>query len=302
MNNFTDTFIESINDYIESYYIEKKSIREYRKDRFKKKYDYDPKSKTIKDGTTGKRIEMDLDTEKKTTKITDPNTGDLIKYKRSTAMDTFSDNPRIILGRNFFDVKGSDVRNWALNHEIGHTKLHSFSSSDDSLKSFKALEKMIVDMETKTIENEMKKGTTKRKIQAYFNSPQYNNIKTSLINKYIKGMISAKSLKYEIRDNILNKLDEIKESNKKAGKPKYQPNFKEIEADQYANNTSKGGSKNMKRALLRSYKAVKRQMVRDHESKEKIKEYNKSANKDINARVKLAKSNTLSKSEKGIYR
>lgn len=301
MANFLDIFLESIENEINAYYIEKKSISEYRKDKFKRKYDYDNRTKTIK-GKNNDRIEVDMNTKNKNAKITDPNTGKLIKAERTTGADTFSDNSKIILGRNFFDVKGSDVRDWVLNHEIGHTKLHSFSSSDNSLKSFKALEKLIIDIEENTIATEIKKGTDKRKIQAYFNSPQYNNIKTSLINKYIKGMISVKSLKYEIRDNILNKLDEIRESNKKAGKPKYQPNFKEIEADQYANNTSAGGSKNMKRALLRSYKAVKRQMVRDHESKEKIKEYNKSVNKDINARVKLAKSNTLTKSEKDIYK
>src|SRR5699024_8524985 len=79
MDNFLDAFLESINDDIDSLYIEKQTREEYAKRRFKKKYDYNPKEKTIT--IDGEKYKVDANLDKgqkgKTTKAST----ELIEYK-----------------------------------------------------------------------------------------------------------------------------------------------------------------------------------------------------------------------------
>ena len=232
MDNFLDAFLESIDNDIDSLYIEKQTREEYAKRRFKEKYKYDPKEKTIT--VDGEKFKVDANLDKgqksKTTKastklIEYKDKSGIIPRKKYKVVEDEGNDPkgRVTSANNYVkrvelddDYWKTDARrkNTGLTHEIGHTKLHNMQYSDPELKSKEVLKKL------KDEENRLKKQERKEERQQWdekldkaFNKPgnkevydKHPVIKSGL-RKGIHGIISASHIKDDIKDKIGDHLD-----------------------------------------------------------------------------------------------
>ena len=230
MDNFLDNFLESIDNDIDSLYIEKQTREEYAKRRFKEKYKYDPKEKTIE--VDGEKIKVDANLDKgqkgNTTKVDSK----LIEYKDKSGIiprkkykvveaekeprerETSASHSlkQIELDDDYW--KTARRKNTGLSHEVGHIKLHNIQYSDPELKSKEVLKKL------KDEENRLKKQERKEERQQWdekldkaFNKPgnkevydKHPVIKSGL-RKGIHGIVSASHIKDDIKDKIGDHLD-----------------------------------------------------------------------------------------------
>lgn len=119
-------------------FTEKKTRNDYVRDRFKKKYKYDPKTNTIE--VNGDRIKVDMD-DSYVRIIKDPETGEIydndLRDGTSIEMHPNKDNDLLILDKKFFRLKNDKRREAILQHELGHRKLHRYDASepDDERKA-----------------------------------------------------------------------------------------------------------------------------------------------------------------------
>lgn len=119
-------------------FTEKKTRNDYVRDRFKKKYKYDPKTNTIE--VNGDRIKVDMD-DSYVRIIKDPETGEIydndLRDGTSIEMHPNKDLDLLILDKKFFRLKNDKRREAILQHELGHRKLHRYDAPepDDERKA-----------------------------------------------------------------------------------------------------------------------------------------------------------------------
>lgn len=232
MDNFLDNFLESIDDSIDSYYIEKQTREEYAKRRFKEKYKYDPKEKTIE--VDGEKIKVDANLDKgqkgKTTKagielIEYIDKNGIIPKKKYKVVEAERKGPKerdtsaslrvkqVSLDDDYWKTDARR-KNTGLSHELGHIKLHNIQYSDPELKSKEVLKKL-KDEEDRLKKQERKKERQQwdEKLDKAFNKPgnkevfdKHPIIKSGL-RKGLHGMLSASHLEDDIKDKVTDHVE-----------------------------------------------------------------------------------------------
>ena len=228
MNNLSELLLEAANLLTEGAV---KTNKKKKIDKYLKKYDYqgDKKEGTIT--VRGQKIKVDRDTKSLTAKTSD---GQIIP--RQTAMDGTSNEPRIILGKEFEKAKNNKRRDALLNHEIGHAKYHNPSSDKTTKKS----RDIIIDSMAKDAS-----------IQNYGDDSLKDTLKNQL-NQTLPDK-SKKPDKYTDKDKARHdNLDKLK----KYEDGKLHSNRTEYEADIYASQQKNGNQ--IKRGVRDAYKYSKK--------------------------------------------
>ena len=201
-----------------NYIMEMKSKEEYRRDSFKKKYNYKPDINNKDKGyirTNGKSYRIDIDMKNK-----------------STCADLQNKNSKIMLGKDFFKLKGSnhnERRDAVLQHEIGHQNLHNIHPQNLTTDIKNRTEKVV---DTIIKNNEKKKGIN-------FDSLP----KEEKENKF-KEYDRNKCLTYLANDEDKNRRNKSLEFARKYETNDKHSNAEEFEADRYsANKTSESSLK-----------------------------------------------------------
>ena len=294
MDNFLDAFLESIEEYIDSYYTEMETREEYAKRRFIKKYKYNPNNKTII--VDGKQIKLDMDTNSRIMDVAaNPKNDDTVTTVRQTSAELLSKVPTIHLDKNFFKLKNDKRRDAILQHEVGHTKLHNVKSPDKELKTNKAL-LSYVNQSMNTLKTTLKAyGYNDNDIKDYINSSEIKQWKKDVAKKYLKNGMPDNKERAKLRESAIEKFKKFDKS-----KQPDHANTMEFEADRYAAN--KEGSSALKKGIRELYKFDRRKNTKN-QPKEVRSTYNKMADVDYNARSKVLKSkDLLTDKEKRNYR
>ena len=314
--NELDLYLENRFD---GYYTEMKTREEYAIRKFKKKYDYDPKTKTIK-GPDGERIEVDIDTKNPKMKITNAY-GNKVDADRMTSSDKLSVTPKISLDSRFFKLKNQKRRDAILHHEIGHTKLHSPNTSKPELKTRSVgndiADEVIDDLgkiykkrglaNDDDIDKMKQRGSLKiRKDQIIkkYEKDMDENKKSSKLRKssYEKFKKDDEDYKY-YKPRKSNTDEQNKKENRRKPDNMTDPHTsaKEFEADRYAaNKTSKS---ELKKAIREGYKMNKKKTDKDRMYSDKIKkQFRIQGENNIKIRSKILDSNHLTNDEKENYK
>lgn len=309
-----DIYLESR---INAYYTEMKTREEYAKQKFKKKYDYDPKTKTIKD-SDGRRIEVDMDTKNPKMKVTNVY-GNKVDAQRITSVDKLSETPRINLDDRFFKLKNQKRRDAVLQHEIGHTKLHSPNTSKSELKA-KNVGHDVADEIVNDLEKlYRRRGVSENEIEKMKQNGSLKLRKNQIIKKYEKDMDENKESS-KLRKSSYEKFKKDEENykyykprksntndqNKKENRKKpsrmndIHTSAKEFEADRYAAN--KVGKSEVKKAMREGYKMNKKKTNKSNKYSNDIKkEFRIQGNNNVKIRSKMLDSNNLTNAEKRNY-
>lgn len=310
--NELDLYLENRFDV---YYTEMKTREEYAIRKFKKKYDYDPKTKTIK-GPDGERIEIDMDIKNPKMKITSFNGKTKTEERRTTSSDTLSPTPKINLDDRFFKLKNQKRRNAILQHEIGHTKLHSLNNSKNELKTTNAGDMIAKNIINDIGEKYIRDGIyTPKEVKDLKNRGSLSIRKNQLVKKYTGSGIDETKKSNSLRKSSLEKFKvqnvnyryhkhTDKNGNRiKKDDSKVDPhtNAFEFEADRYAAN--KSGSKELKKALRESYKLTKNKINKNKNVNDNLKKsLRQQGDNALKIRSKtLDSKDILSKDEKNNY-
>ena len=313
--NELDLYLENRFD---GYYTEMKTREEYAIRKFKKKYDYDPKTKTIK-GPDGERIEVDIDIKNPKMKVKNIFGGDT-DSDRKTSSDKLSKTPKINLDYRFFKYKNQKRRDAVLQHEIGHTKLHSLNTSKSNLKTKSAgadiINEIIDDMGKNYVRN---KAATEDEVKKMKERGSLKIRKDQMTRKYEKDMDENKESS-KLRNSAYEKFKKDEEDykyfkprksntdeqNKKENRRKPasmtdpHASVKEFEADRYAAN--KAGSSELKKALREGYKMNKKKTDKSKEYSDDVKkQFRIQGNNNVKIRSKILDSNHLTDAEKKNY-
>ena len=207
-------------------------VIELNKKRFKEKYKYDPKNKTIVfDGETYK-IKMSGDDTKLKGLI---NVKTLDQKSYGTSSNLLNKRGGIYLDDNFFKLKTDEQRAAILSHEIAHLKYHSINAKSRHLDK-----EMVTD-------SNVSKASSNR----YYNTPFSDN------RGFDENIKKLEKLKEKNKNNTRNidrrkNIENYKKYEDKTKNPHI--NTDEFEADRYAAN--KYGDKKYKKALKAYAKEV----------------------------------------------
>lgn len=227
---------------------EKKTASQYRKDKFKKTYDFKP-DKNDKSGNTGtikmngRRVNVDLDS-------------------KATAASLTSKEPYISLSKSYWNLAGK-YQKVTLDHEDGHNKLHNINTHNT-----------YVDKKNKT--PEVYKSTLKTMYKMggtnMDNDKDIEKFKNQYDNLRYRGNDEVREIMYKTADGIRDvgidgytaksTKDKKQESErnkslfaaKKYETDKNHNNAIEYEADRYAANRNKNGEKAIIRGSKKYYK------------------------------------------------
>ena len=214
--------------------LEKKTKLDYSIEKFKKKYNYDPKTSTIL--IDGKRVKVDMGNSL-VAKIGDQ------YLPRQMMAATRGDEPIIILNDGYFKIGNQKMRDALLAHEFGHLKMHRIGSDDSNIVNPNFINKNTVRMVIQPIIDQ-------------FKAAELNNV-------YIKALVDATMDDPEVKQYLGKKVDN-KEFNKlrtralavanKYVKGTTNPhwNLMEVEADRYAAN--KTSESDLRKGLNKLYK------------------------------------------------
>ena len=234
--------------------LEKKTKEEYRMSKFKKKYNYDPKRKTIE--VDGETYKVDLDVKNPIINITD-NEGNKVTSIRQLGIDGLSDDPTIFFDEGFFKIKNQKRRDSMLKHEIGHTKM--LVLNPDSKKADKDFSDHISLRELLVSQNsELGEPLDKDDIDFI-----EDKIKSDPFYNQLISQKTSKKFTTEEREKIISLMRKYDKGS--------HANPTEFEADRYASNRTKGGSKTFKKGLRDYY----HYMATDKGIKSQIKSGNK---------------------------
>ena len=207
--------------------MEKETRQRYRESQFKKQHDYDPKTKTI--NVNNERYKVDMNINDPLMDVDAGNGMTDLSVRRLSA-ETSSDDPTIHLDKNFFRLKDNKRREAVLQHEVGHTKMHSTNPDsnklDDDFVSKRTILKLAANQGLDISDPKIVKAITndpdvKKYLSKEKNGPVQSERKQliKILNKYAKGGHSDTD---------------------------------EFEADRYAANRT--SEKHLKRGLRESYK------------------------------------------------
>ena len=233
--------------------IEKASREYYKMSKFKKKYNYDPKEKTIT--VDGIQYKVNLDTKSPTMKVTDFVTGRQVATLRQTSVDTFGDDNTINIDENFFKLKNAKRQDAILQHEIGHIKYQNLTPKSKHFNPDNALDKVF--------------DTTMNQILANF-----SNYSDDVV-EYVKSVLKQKRKDYldaSSKDEMKNKI----RSDAYEIAKKYKNNCDEVEADRHSAN------KTSEKDLKRGYREINKLNASDKSIKTSMKVHNDIAKKHQN--------------------
>lgn len=235
---------------------------------------------------------------------------------RATASDLFDKNGKIYIDSKFFKIRSQSRRDAVLQHEIGHSKLHSANAESDKLDKEMMSKEVIVNTLSSIID---------QNIDAYGFSDLYtaselkdlkkqamyqleNNIK-KYVNKIPNDTSGRQKLRAEVRE-ILKKYQHGGHTN-----------VNEFEADRYAaNKTSKkdlkaglrDASRQERKKIKKNVKSYENERMNDkegssvkeikRESKKIVADYNTKLQKDMDQRAKALNDKSLSQKQKQNYR
>ena len=241
---------------------EKKTRNEYAIEKFKKKYQFKPSEPGSRTGTIvvdGETYDVNLDSDLCAT-----------------------DGDTVYLNKNFFRLKNGKRRDAILQHEIGHSKLHTYNSYDGLNKGGKHIDETL---------------KTKKALEQHVKSTVDNaQIKTAILGKKaVEDGIRNDEIfkKHAASTNNSPKRDAVLDAANKYhhdGTP--HENTQEVEADAYS--ASRVSASQMKRGLRDTYKQAKKEFKKP-KYKEHIdmKQFMKSASSDYNNRSKALKDRDL---------
>ena len=233
---------------------EKKTKEQYRMDKFKKTHNFKPDKPGSKTGTIlvdGKRQRVDLDTKSGIFKHVDGQ-----YYQRVLGANLHDKDSTIYLTDDFFKTKNPKRSEAMLQHEIGHTKMHSTNPHSIAIDK-KKLNPQIIKTQVNTQWLTMKKlykqyGFSNSDIEAMKDETVkslYEQIPKSDKIDYMKifKKVAKKNPEYvKGRNDIYNKAKKYDNGNNP------HVNANEIEADRYAANRT--SEKDLKRGLRETYK------------------------------------------------
>ena len=276
MNNLSELLLEAAELLSEGAV---KTSKKYKLDNYLKKHNYDKETGTIE--INGRKIKIDKDIKSKTFTTSDGHIA-----RRQTFADMTSPEGKIILDKNFEQLKNNKRRDAILNHEVGHIKYHNISSPETTKKSRDAA----LDGMAKT--------------QLLANGLPVNNMNKALAKSSMSKEYPAKSKKFY----QYNKTDRERHKNLKKLKNYEKDNIEhsdrtEFEADIYASQQKNGDQ--LKRGLRESYKHFTKntekelssspiKFIRDSSNAVK-KQINIAAQNDMKQRTKALKDKSVNR-------
>lgn len=244
---------------LDEFITEKATSEQYRMKAFKKKYNYNPKDKSII--VDGEKYYVDLDVNNPIMKIKDAN-GNFTTVARFTSANIMDDNGTINLDKNFFKLKNSGRRDAILKHEIGHVKSNAIKNNG---KAESASIQTNYDAYVKETFNTAKSffkqldiHMTDKEIMSIIKQ----QLKDAGITQSTYEPTSAERKKQKVIREIRAYIEKKYTANRDAYND--HTNYKEIEADRYAANHS--SDSNLKKGLReynkynKSEKSIKRQL------------------------------------------
>ena len=237
---------------------EKKTASQYRKDKFKKTYDFKP-DKDDKSGNTGtikmngRRVNVDLDSKATTSSLT-------------------SKEPYISLSKSYWKLP-KKYGKVALDHEDGHSRLHNVNTYNTYVKK----KNKTPEVYKSTLKSMYKKGSINNldddkdieKFKSQYSNLYYrdNNEVRDIIYKYADGIPNVNIDDYDTTSTKNKKQKDERNKSLSAAK-KYETtkphnDAMEYEADRYAANRNKDGEKAVTRTIRKYYKNEMRPLKRN---------------------------------------
>lgn len=244
---------------LDEFITEKATREQYRMKAFKKKYNYNPKDKSII--VDGEKYYVDLDVNNPIMKVKDAN-GNFTTVARFTSANIMDANGTINLDKNFFKLKNSGRYDAILKHEIGHIKSNAIKNNG---KAESASIQTNYDAYVKETFN------TAKSFFKQLDIPMTDKEIMSIIKQQLKDAGITQST-YEPtsaerkKQKVIREIRAYIEKKYTANRDAYNDhtNYKEIEADRYAANHS--SDSNLKKGLReynkynKSEKSIKRQL------------------------------------------
>lgn len=231
LNNMLDELCD------DTLYVEKATTEQYRLSKFKQKYHYNDKDKTIV--VDGEKYKVDLDKYKSGTMTVRDKDGKSVGVSiRATSAELAQGDPIINIDRNFFKLKNSKRQDAILQHEIGHTKLHNVNPDNQHINS-DAMSPIAYEQTFNTQYRNLKKQYG----DFFTKEEMYKIVKESIPPKsaYVQKMRNSE-LEQKMRTEMINYAKKYEKTNKSE-----HANVDEFEADRYAAN--KTSAKDLKRAV-----------------------------------------------------
>ena len=244
---------------LDEFITEKATREQYRMKAFKKKYNYNPKDKSII--VDGEKYYVDLDVNNPIMKVKDAN-GNFTTVARFTSANIMDDNGTINLDKNFFKLKNSGRRDAILKHEMGHIKSNAIKNNGKAESAsiqtnYDAYVKEAFNT-TKSFFKQLDIPMTDKEIMSIIKQ----QLKDAGITQSTYEPTSAERKKQKVIREIRAYIEKKYTANRDAYND--HTNYKEIEADRYAANHS--SDSNLKKGLReynkynKSEKSIKRQL------------------------------------------
>ena len=275
-----ETFIETmeedlgLNDPRYGIFEEKKTSSEYALEKFKKKYHYDSKSRTILvDGT---RYKVNITFNNNLTYVTYGGKTIWSVNTTSTSVDD-NGNTSINIDKNFFKLKGQKRRDAALQHEVGHSKLHMTNPLANTTDMHRLTKDMLYEIIQDSVDSELDKMRTQG-ILGGNDTVSNNRLAKNTCDTILKKMIPRMRM-YSKYTNNDDRDNAIRMDARNAAK-KYLPlkvdigalpthtTSDEFEADRYAANRT--SEKDMRKSTRNMYKLVKKDVAKERDLKDRV--------------------------------
>lgn len=283
------------------YMIEKRTRDEYAREKFKKKYKFVPDKPGSNKGTitiNGEKRHVDMG------KSSMVNFGGQDTV-RQTAADINSKNGDILLDKNYFKLKNQKRRDAVIQHEVGHTKLHSVRGDSNVAdpRSFSPKNRGVARRNAYNGGKENLESMGKETLKMFGIDPSSKSTR-KMLNDNLDAAMGKSDKKYNERSkkNPYRKEREelLKQAGKYRSKSSSHANEQEFEADRFAAN--RAGAKNLK-AGVREYTNKTKKMYKNmkglsnDQKKQVVKNYNKVNAIDQKARSKALKDKKLRDAE-----
>ena len=281
--------------------IEKRTRDEYAREKFKKKYKFVPDKPGSNKGTitiNGEKRHVDMG------KSSMVNFGGQDTV-RQTAADINSKNGDILLDKNYFKLKNQKRRDAVIQHEVGHTKLHSVRGDSNVAdpRSFSPKNRGVARRNAYNGGKENLESMGKETLKMFGIDPSSKSTR-KMLNDNLDDAMGKSDKKYNERSkkNPYRKEREelLKQAGKYRSKSSSHANEQEFEADRFAAN--RAGAKNLKAGVReytnknkKTYKNMKG--LSNDQKKQLIKNYNKVNAIDQKARSKALKDKKLRDAE-----
>ena len=247
----------------DSVYMEKATTEEYRISKFKQKYQYDPKKKTII--IDGEKYRCDLDNLSSRKAKVEPLNPNSRTIDREICITTSGDQSTVILTKDFFNLKNPKRSEAVLQHEVGHSKLHTKNPKNPHLNKEVFSKEVYDDAINEVFDESYKEFCEYMKDYCIENKIDPKYYHKMVDSKIVKAIIMKKvqkacpMSKFEAKKMDKNAIKSTVRSDMRKAFKEYEKkelckhaNVDEFEADRYAAN--KTSVKDVKKGLAELYK------------------------------------------------